>query len=80
MITTDTEGLDARDVRIPVASVERMREAQKAAGKTAEIIVYPGTPHALHSDYRPAYREGPAKDGSACSSGSSARRRLNRLT
>jgi hypothetical protein len=80
MITTDTEGLDARDVRIPVASVERMREVQKAAGKTAEIIVYPDTARALHSDYRPAYREGPAKAGSVCSSGSSARRRLNRLT
>jgi len=46
------------DPGIPVASVDSMREAQKAAGKTAEIIVYPDTPHAIHSDYRPAYREG----------------------
>ena len=51
------------DPGIPVASVERMREALKAAGKTAEIIVYPDTPHGFHADYRPAYREGPAKDG-----------------
>ena len=51
------------DPGIAVASVERMREALKAAGKTAEIVVYPDTPHAFHSDYRPSYREGPAKDG-----------------
>ena len=51
------------DPGIPVASVESMREALKAAGKTAEIIVYPDTPHAFHSDYRPSYRKGPAKDG-----------------
>ncbi|HYP36475.1 MAG TPA: dienelactone hydrolase family protein [Stellaceae bacterium] len=61
------------DPGIPVASVERMREALKAAGKTAEIIVYPETPHAFHSDYRPSYREGRRRmAGSACSSGSSA--------
>jgi len=42
------------DPGIPVASVERMREALKAAGKTAEIIVYPETPHAFHSDHRPS--------------------------
>jgi len=61
------------DPGIPVASVERMREALKAAGKTAEIIVYPETPHAFHSDYRPSYREGRRRmAGSACSSGSRA--------
>jgi carboxymethylenebutenolidase len=61
------------DPGIPVASVERMRETLKVAGKTAEIIVYPETPHAFHSDYRPSYREGRRRmAGSACSSGSSA--------
>ena len=61
------------DPGIPVASVERMREALKAAGKTAEIIVYPETPHAFHSDYLPSYREGRRRmAGSACSSGSRA--------
>jgi len=50
-----------------------MREALKAAGKTAEIIVYPETPHAFHSDYRPSYREGRRRmAGNACSSGSRA--------
>ena len=69
------------DPGIPVASVERMREALKAAGKTAEIIVYPETPHAFHSDYRPSYREGPAKDGWPAHARvvQALRRRLNRL-
>lgn len=51
------------DQGIPVDSVETMRAALKAAGKTAEIIVYPDTPHAFHADYRPSYRKGPAEDG-----------------
>ena len=34
-----------------------MREALKAAGKTAEIVVYPDTPHAFFADYRPSYRK-----------------------
>jgi carboxymethylenebutenolidase len=58
------------DPGIPVASVKSMREALKAAGKIREIIVYPDTPHAFHSGYRPSCWEGPAKDG--CSRGSSA--------
>jgi carboxymethylenebutenolidase len=51
------------DKGIPNDSVERMRSALKAAGKRSEIVLYPGTPHAFHADYRPSYREGPAKDG-----------------
>ena len=51
------------DQGIPVADVERMRAALKAAGKTAEIVVYPDAPHAFHADYRPSYREAAAKDG-----------------
>ena len=53
----------AADQSIPVESVERMRAAMKAAGKDAEFVIYPDTPHAFHADYRPSYREGPAKDG-----------------
>jgi carboxymethylenebutenolidase len=53
----------AADTGIPLASVEEMRDALKAAGKTAEIIVYPDTPHAFFADYRPSYRKEPAEDG-----------------
>lgn len=51
------------DQGIPVATVEKMREAMKAAGKTAEIVVYPDTPHAFFADYRPSYRKEQAEDG-----------------
>jgi carboxymethylenebutenolidase len=50
------------DQGIPLETVERMRAACKAAGKTCEIVVYPDTPHAFHADYRPSYRPEPAKD------------------
>ncbi len=51
------------DQGIPVADVEKMREALKAAGKTeSEIILYPEAPHAFFADYRPSYREAAAKD------------------
>lgn len=53
----------AADTGIPVASVDRMRAALKAANKTAELIVYPDTPHAFHADYRPSYRKEAAQDG-----------------
>lgn len=51
------------DQGIPLDSVEKMRAALKAAAKPAEIVVYDGAPHAFHADYRPSYREQPAKDG-----------------
>jgi carboxymethylenebutenolidase len=51
------------DTGIPVASVEKMRAAVKEAGKTAEIILYPDTPHAFFADYRPSYRKTQAEDG-----------------
>jgi carboxymethylenebutenolidase len=52
------------DQGIPVATVEAMREALKAAGNTtAEIVVYPNTPHAFYADYRPSYRKEQADDG-----------------
>jgi carboxymethylenebutenolidase len=53
----------AADQGIPVDTIERMRAACQAAGKTCEFVVYPDTPHAFNADYRPSYREGPAKDG-----------------
>jgi len=52
------------DQGIPNDTVEKMREALKAAGKTrSEIVIYPDTPHAFHADYRPSYRKEPADDG-----------------
>lgn len=53
----------AADAGIPVETVEKMRQAATAAGKTVEIVVYPDAPHAFHADYRPSYRGEPAKDG-----------------
>ncbi len=53
----------AADTGIPIASVEKMREALKAAGKPGEIIVYPETPHGFHADYRESYRKEQAEDG-----------------
>lgn len=50
------------DQGIPVAQVEEMRAALKAAGKTAEFKIYPGAPHAFHADYRASYRKEAAED------------------
>jgi carboxymethylenebutenolidase len=53
----------AADTGIPVASVEKMKKALKDEKKTAEIIVYPDTPHGFNADYRPSYRKEAAEDG-----------------
>ncbi len=52
-----------KDQGIPVDTVERMRQALKAAHNPSEIIVYPDAPHGFHADYRPSYRPEAAKDG-----------------
>ena len=51
------------DPGIPVAQIDAMRAALKAAGKPSEIVVYPDTPHGFNADYRPSYRPQQAKDG-----------------
>jgi carboxymethylenebutenolidase len=51
------------DQGIPQDSVEKMRAAVKPARVKVEIVVYADAPHAFHADYRPSYREAPAKDG-----------------
>ena len=51
------------DLGIPVSDVKEMEGALKAAGKTAEFVIYPGAPHAFFADYRPSYRAEAAKDG-----------------
>jgi carboxymethylenebutenolidase len=53
----------AADQGIPVESVEKIKEACKAAGKTCEIKIYPDTPHGFNADYRPSYRAEASKDG-----------------
>jgi carboxymethylenebutenolidase len=53
----------AADTGIPVAQVEEMKAKLKAAGKDSDIVIYPGTPHGFHADYRPSYRPEQAKDG-----------------
>ena len=50
------------DAGIPLDTIEKMRAACAAAGKTCEIKVYDGVPHAFHADYRPSYRADAAKD------------------
>lgn len=52
-----------KDTGIPVANVEKMREAIKAAKKPSEIVVYPEAPHGFHADYRPSFRKDAAEDG-----------------
>ena len=52
------------DSGIPNDTVEKMRDALKAAGNTkCEFVIYPDTPHAFHADYRPSYRKQAAEDG-----------------
>jgi carboxymethylenebutenolidase len=50
------------DLGIPVADVKEMEATLKAAGKTAEFILYSGAPHAFFADYRPSYRVEAASD------------------
>jgi carboxymethylenebutenolidase len=50
------------DLGIPVADVKEMEASLKAAGKTAEFVLYPGAPHAFFADYRPSYRAEAARD------------------
>jgi carboxymethylenebutenolidase len=51
------------DQGIPVADVKEMEAALKAAGTTAEFVIFPGAPHAFNADYRPSYHPEAAKDG-----------------
>jgi carboxymethylenebutenolidase len=51
------------DQGIPVADVEKMEAALKAAGRTVEKVIYPDAPHGFLADYRPTYQPEAAKDG-----------------
>src|SRR3546814_8680391 len=49
------------DRGIPVADVDAMRTALQAAGKPAELVVYPQADHGFMADYRPSYNEDAAE-------------------
>ena len=51
------------DPGIPIDSVNKMRDALRAAKKPGDLIVYPDTPHGFNADYRPSYRKEAAEDG-----------------
>jgi carboxymethylenebutenolidase len=52
------------DQGIPNDTVEKMRDALKAAGNNkCELVIYPDTPHGFNADYRPSYRKEAAEDG-----------------
>jgi carboxymethylenebutenolidase len=52
-----------KDGGIPLDTVEKMKAALKAAGKTgSDIIVYPGAAHGFYADYRPSYNKEAAND------------------
>ncbi len=52
-----------KDGGIPLDTVEKMRGALKAAGKTtSEIVVYPEAQHGFNADYRPSYGKRDAED------------------
>jgi carboxymethylenebutenolidase len=52
-----------KDQGIPLADVESMRGALKAANKAGEIIVYPQAQHGFNADYRKSYDKEAAQDG-----------------
>ena len=53
-----------KDQGIPLADVERMRQALAAARKKgSEIVVYPNAQHGFHADYRASYDAASAQDG-----------------
>lgn len=63
---TPVLGLHAEnDQGIPLESVEQMRASLQAADNPSrsEIVVYPGTVHGFHADYRESYNAEAAADG-----------------
>ena len=52
------------DGGIPLSSVEAMKAAlEKAGNRESRFIIFPGTQHGFHADYRPQYQEVAAKQG-----------------
>ena len=63
LLRVDAIGYGAKDTGIPVATVDQMKAALKAANKPGEIIVYPEAGHGFNADYRPGYHKESAEDG-----------------
>lgn len=53
----------AKDGGIPLASVEKMKEALAQGSSKSEFVIYENSGHAFHADYRPSYVAADAKDG-----------------
>lgn len=51
-----------KDQGITAESVEKMRAALRAAGKEADLQIYPDAGHGFNADYRPSYNEAAARD------------------
>jgi carboxymethylenebutenolidase len=51
-----------QDQGIPLADVDKMRDAIQAAKGESKIVVFPEAPHGFHADYRPSYRAQDAKE------------------
>ena len=56
-------GSMARPIKESRSTPSRRCVALKEAGKPAEIVLYPDTPHAFFADYRPSFRQKQAEDG-----------------
>lgn len=57
------------DKGIPLADVEKMNAALKAAGSKSFIRMFPGADHGFLADYRPSFHEASAKAGWADATG-----------
>ena len=55
--------LEQEGCHVILLTVEKMREELEEKKKTAEIILYPDTPHGFHADYRATYRKDKAEAG-----------------
>jgi carboxymethylenebutenolidase len=53
----------AKDPIVKPEDVEAAIAKARAAGKTAEMVIYPDTGHGFHADYRPSYNAADAEDG-----------------
>lgn len=53
----------AKDVGIPLDTVEKMKQALQGGQSGSTFVVYPESGHAFHADYRPNYVEADARDG-----------------
>ena len=51
------------DPGIPPETTKKINDAMKSAGKTVEIVTYPGAPHGFLADYRPSYQKEASEDG-----------------